>query len=263
MFVRENGDTVRGMVKLKLHTIVNIKDMIYNRASTISPRGDMLLSSGMFKIDARDSLNNVLNVRFGKFFSATINVANNPNDSIFKGRISNTDGNQIVWDEWPNATAKRGQNNTTISGLNAFSWCNLDRYMNETPLTHINVTLPAGFTSANSDVVFKYTGEMSSVFLPANATLKKFSTDGTSYKVVQGRSAKLLAIAKKDDKFFYFLVTIASIGENHSEVITTMTEATEQDFISQNRKFVNHSFYKCKSHLSRPRQMAFFNPNLT
>jgi hypothetical protein len=225
------------MVKLKLYTMTNVKDMIYARGSTISPRGDLLLSSGMFKIEATDSLNNNLKVQSGKSYDAEINVPNNPLDSIFKGRISNTDGNQIVWDIWPDASAKRGQNSTSISGLNDFSWCNLDRYMNETPLTNIYITLPAGFTSANSDVIFKYTGEMSSAFLPANSTLKKFTTDGSYYKVVQGRSAKIMAIAKKDNKYYYFIVTIASINANHSEVITTMTETTEVDFNTQISNF--------------------------
>ncbi len=237
IFASSNGNVYEGLVKLKLYTVVNVKDMIYRRASTISPKGDMLLSSGMFKVEAMDSANNPLKVQNGKTFGATINVPNNANDSIFIGRVSDSTGNQIVWDVWPNATAKRGQTNSLITGLNSFSWCNLDRYMNETPLTNIYVTLPTGFTSANSDVIIKYTGENSSAFLPSNSTLMKFTTDGSYYKIVQGRGAKLMALAQKNGKFYYAIVTISSITANHAEVITSMTETTEADYNNQIANF--------------------------
>ena len=105
------------------------------------------------------------------------------------------------------------------------------------PLTDIFVSLPAGYTSANSEVFMKYSGEAASAYIPANATLKQFTTSGAYYKVVQGRAAKLLALCKKDGKFYFATVTIASITANHAETIATMTETTEANFKTQITSF--------------------------
>ena len=129
---------------------------------------------------------------------------------------------QLSWDVWPNKGAKRGPNNNTIiAGLDSFQWCNLDRYMSEKPLTDIFVKVPAGFTSANTEVFMKYAGEKANAYIPANSTLKQFTTSGAYYKVVaRSRGAKLLALCKKDGKFYYATVTISSITSNHTETIT-------------------------------------------
>jgi hypothetical protein len=239
IFAKSNDMPYNGIVKLSLYTVNTMDQMIYRRATTTSNQsGDILISSAMFRLVAKDTLDNQLKVQSGKSYDVQVDVMNNPNDKIFRGRVIDSAAQQVVWEEWPGTTVERGPTgNTLINSLNSFEWCNLDRYMNETPLTHIYVTLPSGFTSANSEVVIRYDGEKASAFLPPNPTLKKFTTEGTHYKVVQNRAAKIMAMSKKDGKFYQAIVPIPSITANHNEIITTMPEVSEAVFNSQIANF--------------------------
>lgn len=237
LFAKEDGAVFSGNVKLKLFTVNSTKEAIFKRISTISDSGDLLISGGMFKLEAADEQGNPLKVASGKTYLANM-ASSNPNDKIFKGVVRAKTADQVSWDVWPNTGIKRGTtNNSILNGLDDFAWCNLDRYMSEKPLTDIFVTLPQGFTNANTEVFMKYTGENTSAYIPANPTLKQFTTSGSYYKVVQGRAAKLIAMCKKDGKYYYAVLTISSINANHSVTISAMTETTESDFKNQINNF--------------------------
>ncbi|MCS6823604.1 MAG: hypothetical protein NZ529_04860 [Cytophagaceae bacterium] len=240
LFKKQDGTNYNGVAQCLLYTMTDIEDMIHRRGSTISPSGDLLISSGMFKLEAKDTSGNPLSIRAGATYSAVINSPYDTLDDVFRGTISAANGGQITWNEWPNTQTDRGPTgpgSTRLLGLNDTEWCNLDRYMNDPNLTHLYVTLPDGFTSSNSEVVIRYVPDRAVAYLPANPTLKKFTTDGSSYKVVQGRTIKVLALAKKDNKYYYKVETIPSINANHELVITSMTETTETDFKNQISNF--------------------------
>jgi len=226
-FAHKDGSDYEGIVGLKFYGINKVNQMVYQRASTIADNGELLISGGMFKLEAKDSLGNELKVRTSSSYSAEFETPFDPNNLVFRG--SRDTNGQIVWEEW-DSVGVQGRGSTFIAGLRDFDWCNLDRYMNETPLTDLTIELPVGFTNTNSEVIMRYTGEMSSAVLPANSTLKKFSTQGSNYKIVQGRGVKILALCIKNSKYYVATLDITAITTNHSASITTMNEVSEADF---------------------------------
>lgn len=224
-FVNADWTPYMGIATIKMQTIRTIKDMIYSAVTTTASNGELIISDGMFKVEVYDSSSNVLNLKFGRKYSAEFPRFNADNIA-FEG-IPSSGKNRIEWERW-DSTGIRGQKSTTITGLNKiFTFCNLDRYMNETPLTDITISTPNGYTNVNTECFMKYTGEIASAYIPSNATLKKFTTQGAYYKVVVGRGAKIICFAKKDGKFYYDIQTISSIAANQTLNITTMTETTE------------------------------------
>lgn len=233
-FANKDGRNYEGIVDIKLYSINKVNQMVYQRASTIADNGELLISGGMFKLDAKDSLGNDLTVRSSSSYNAEFETPFDPNNLVFRG--SRDANGQLVWEEW-DSLGVQGRQSTLIAGLKDFDWCNLDRYMNETPLTDLTIELPVGFTNTNSEVIMRYSGEFSSALLPANPTLKKFSTQGSGYRVVQGRGVKILALCIKNSKYYVATLDITAITANHNASITAMNEVSETDFNSAINNF--------------------------
>jgi hypothetical protein len=202
--------------------------MIYSGVTTVVGTAELLISDGMFKLEAYDSSgNNKLKLKQGSTLSVTFPAFDN-NNEVFMGREPSGRNNKVEWDRWDSTGVKRMNNNTLVTGLDSlFKYCNLDRFMNQTPLTDITVNTPSGFTNKNTECFMKYTGENASAYIPANSSLKAFSTSGAYYKVVEGRSAKVICFAKRDGKFYYQVKTVSSIVTNQTLTIDNMAETTE------------------------------------
>jgi hypothetical protein len=238
-FVTSNGSVYTGTVNVKMKTIRKVSEMIYSGVTTTSG-GELLLSDGMFKLEAYDNANNALNLRPNYTYSSEITSTTANEDSrVFWGEIrGNNDNNTVEW-VWANDSSfvesVKGIGDTTISylwGLNKmFTWCNLDRFMNETPLTNITIKTPEGFTNTNTVCALIYTGEVTGGFIPADIDLKVFSTQNYWLKVVQGRGAKIICSAFRDNKVYYKLITVNAITENQVITIDTMDETTEAGLI--------------------------------
>ncbi len=225
-FANQDGSPYNGNVKLSISIITNSEGMLKSGITTVNDSGDLLISAGMFKLDAlNETNNNKLKLRPGIKFGSEI-PGFDLNNKVFEG-VAAAGNNKVVWEEWDSTNIKRG-NNTFIFGLDKlFTWCNLDRYMNEKPLTDITITTPAGYTNKNTECFIKYTGENATAYIPANSTLKAFSTQGGFYKVVVGRAAKILCFSKRDGKFYYEIKTIAAIAANQTLAMTNLLETTE------------------------------------
>lgn len=222
------GNLYSGTVKVKVQTIRKVSQMLYSGITAISG-GEMLLSDGMIKLEVTDSANNKLKLAPGKTISMEFEATNfDPNQKFFGGKKTTNDDNKVDWDEWDSTgTKRRNGPGTSVSGIDSiFDYGNLDRYMNQTPLTDITVTTPSGFTNLNTECFIKYTGENSSAYIPSNFTLKAFSTQGAYYKVVQGRAAKIIVFAKKDGNYYYEIITISSISANHSVSASNLQQTT-------------------------------------
>lgn len=230
-FTDENGNPYIGTVTVKMQTIRNTAGMIYSGVTTTS-NGEMLISDGMFRLEAYGNSNKPLKLKNG--FPITVNLLADDYDAdskVFIGAATNDPDNEVEWVLWPDSSrVVPTQSGTTIYGIEKlFTWCNLDRFMNETPLTDITVKVPSGFTNANTKCFFKYAGENAGAYLPASASLQAFTTDGSFYKVVQGREAKILIMAFKDDKVYYQIVSTGPITANQVITISSLIETTEED----------------------------------
>ena len=231
-FANANGSAYSGTVNLKMQTIRSIADMLYSGVTTVAGNGELLVSGGMFRLEAYDAANNKLKLKPGSTLMA---VFPRYDDKFitFMGKDQSGANNKVVWDKWDSLSMKRTNNGTIILGLDSlFKYTNLDAYMNASPLTNITVSIPAGFTNKNTECFLKYTGENASAYIPSNASLKAFSTTGAYYKVVEGKSVKVICFSKKDGKFYYQVKPVTSIVTNQTLTMDNMAETTEANLQS-------------------------------
>jgi hypothetical protein len=230
-FVSANGSPYTGMVSLQMQTIRTIKDMIYSGVTTVAGNGELLISDGMFKLEAYDANNNKLKLKPGASYTVRF-PAYNDNNLLFSGQ-EGSGTNKVEWEEWDSMGIKRFGDSSIVSGIDSlFKYVNLDRYMNATPLTDITINTPAGFTNKNTECFIRYAGENASAYVPSNVSLKAFSTVGAGYKVVEGKSIKVICFAKRNGKFYYQVKTIGSITTNQVLAMDNMTETTEANLQS-------------------------------
>jgi hypothetical protein len=229
VMVNADGSAYVGTVNLKMQTIRSTKDMIYSGVTTVGGNGELLISDGMFKLEAYDASNNKLKLKQNSTIVVTFPRFSTDN-LVFKGNESGGGSNKVKWGLWDSVDVKRNNNVTLVVGLDSiFKYCNLDRFMNQTPLTDITVTTPLDFTNKNTECFMKYNGENSSAYIPAKGTIKAFSTVGNSYKVVQNKACKVICFAKKDGKFYYQIKNIASIAANQTLAMDNMVETTQSN----------------------------------
>jgi hypothetical protein len=227
VFVNANGSAYVGTVNIKMQTIIGTADMIYSGITTVAGNGELLISDGMFKLEAYDVSNNKLKLKKGSTIVVTFPAWHDDN-KVFKGSDLTGKSNKIEWNEWDSMDLKRNNTVTLVVGLDSiFKYCNLDRFMDGTPLTDITVTTGSGFTNKNTECFLKYVGENASAYIPSKSSIKAFSTIGNGdYRVVQNKSAKIICFAKKDGKFYYQVKTI-TIGANQTLAMDNMVETTE------------------------------------
>lgn len=232
-FATLGGQVYTGEVTLKMQTVKNISDMIYSGITTTANNGELLISDGMFKIEAYDSANAKLQLSTGSSYMAQMPSFNDSN-KVFRGVNRGSRNNGVSWAEWTAGRTKQDSLGTIVSGLDSlFVFCNLDRYMNLSPLTDLTVSVPAGFSNANTVCIIRYDGENAVAYLGANPTLQAFSTVGGYYKVVANSNIHILCIAKKDNKFYYAKLSKNSLGTNETLAITAMIETTEPNLKTQ------------------------------
>lgn len=223
--MKADSTNYTGPVTYRLQAVRSMAGMLYSGITTVADNGQLLISEGMFRFEATDNNGQPLQLRPGCTYNARFPRISNPETEVFKGKPSQ-DNNKVTWERW-DSTGIDG--NVAFGFGELFKWANLDRYMNESPLTNLTVYLPAGFSSTNTVCFLRYINEQSSAFVPANATLRAFSTVGSHYKVVQGRSASVICVAKKDGLLYAQVVAIPEILENQVVNIAEMKVYTENN----------------------------------
>ncbi len=234
-FMLSNGNPYTGAVTVKMQTIGTVAEQIYSGVTTMAGNGTLLLSDGMFKIEALDNAGNPLSLKPGKKYDALFEKVNTiTSQQVFKGNNVNgtsTGSNSVRWDTWDSSATNRGKSGgAAITGLDTlFKYVNLDRFMTGT-LTDITVNTPAGFTNSNTECMLRYVGEKACAYIPSNFALKAFSTKSPShYKVQLGGNVKIFLAAKKDGKFYFAEQTITSITADQTISFTALTEKTEAE----------------------------------
>ncbi|GAA4322791.1 hypothetical protein GCM10023149_23340 [Mucilaginibacter gynuensis] len=243
-FTLANGTAINGSALVKLETITTVKDMVLSGITTISNKG-LLESGGMIRISAYDNKGNPLKVNKEISLVSNFPVSNFTFGfpSAFKGTpTANNNANKITWALWgtispdgiptgpvvmppTNNTPDRGISIVNIDEI--FTWTNLDAYITSTsPLTDITVTLPNGFSNLNTQCCFNYAGINSCAYLSANAALKVFTTNGSGYKVIRGRAANIIVMAKKNGTYYIQVIAVKAIGDNQTINADNLKETT-------------------------------------
>lgn len=244
-FANADGSIFSGNALVKLQTVRSVKDMIYSGITTVSDKG-LLESGGMLYISAYDSERHPL--KLNKGISLVGNFPLAPYTfgfpSVFKGQPATANANKITWTAWgtispdgvitgPVATVFPNNNGNgagpvLVTGIDAiFTWTNLDSYITSTsPLTDITVTLPDGFSNLNTECCFNYAGVNSCSYLYANTSLKAFSTKGSSYKVIKGKAANIIVLAKRNGLLYAQVMAIAAIGDDQAVNANNLKETT-------------------------------------
>lgn len=232
VFQNAAGNQVSGNITLKLQTIRSIAEMIYSGVTTVGRNNELLISAGMFRLEAYDAGNNKLKLAPNASISAIFPSYESSN-RVFKGIERNGPNNKVLWDTWDSTGVQKLNSSSLLTGIDSlFKYCNLDRYMNGTSLTDITVLVPAGFTNKNTDCFLQYTDANAAAYIPSNVGLKAFSTHGGYYKVVAGKSVKLICCARKNNKFYYQVKTIAAIVDDQIVTMDNMVEISESNLQS-------------------------------
>lgn len=246
-FTKADGTAVSGNILVKLQTISNVKDMVLSGITTSSNKG-LLESGGMIRISAYDTNHNPLKLNTGISLVANFPVTGFTFGfpSAFKGTATTNDANKISWAQWgtlgPDGTTigpavvAQPNNPNNPNGAVGFriinideisTWTNLDTYITSTSvLTDISITLPDGFSNLNTQCCFNYAGINSCAYLYANAGLKAFTTINSGFKVIKGKKANVIVLAKKSGTYYMQVIAVSSIGDNQTINANNLKETT-------------------------------------
>jgi hypothetical protein len=233
-FVDAEGNTVTGLVDIKLMEIFDRSTMVLTRKPTMgrdeSGALSALKSGGQFYIEASQGTKK-LNAAKGFTIIAPVNNTGGADNNmrLFTG-AENCDAIRcnVVWEE------DAADGNVGIDGFqetggisdayyafrSKFGWTNIDRwYSDSRPKTTIFVDVPAGFDNTNCAVFMAYKGEPS--------TLAMFDTfdENTGlftehYGLIPiGLEVHFILVSIIKDEIHYAIQS-ATIKENHKEVIS-------------------------------------------
>jgi hypothetical protein len=104
---------------------------------------------------------------------------------------------------------------------------NCDYFYNQPNPTNLYLTLPSAFGNVNTLCYILFRTDKVISGLHADPANQRF-WQGSNYKVPMGKSVRLIAISKKDNKNYYGYTDLV-IGTNQTATITTMEEVTDLD----------------------------------
>lgn len=232
-FRRPNGTIVyTGDVKMTIMEYFSNTDLLTgNGISTMTRDGQMLITSGAFKVTAlyngseNLSLAQPINVSMPADANGT-----NADNRLFTGLDQSTaesleDNNHIVWIpdsvKWLNGQGT--PNGSYDFQINDLNWWNLDRYASlGQGVTKLNVMLPAGFGNVNT---------MVAILLPQNGITRMWGDNALQmftlghYNIPIGMPIKLLTIAEIGGQFKYDLRSMTVIP-NETVNISSLQDIT-------------------------------------
>lgn len=226
IFVDPAGNPCSGNIHLRLLTIRSISDMMYGGITNVSSDGELVISDGMIYLEAVDDSNHMLKIAPGSSYSVTFPLYEGSN--TFFGGTRRSVSNQVLWDAWHSPSVQKYNDSSLVTGIDSlFKFCSLGRRMDGASMADITVFVPPGFTNVNTECFLRYSDARAAAYLPSNPDLKAFSTRGAYYKVIAGRSVKLICCASKNNKFYYQVKTIAAIADDQTVTMDNMVEISE------------------------------------
>jgi hypothetical protein len=229
-FVRLNNTAVTGTIDLKIKKATKYVDMIYYGLGTLT-NSELLSTDGMVNLEAKQG-NDILKVAPGKKIEISFLKTSNNNYKGFAGVENNNTSNNISWNvnnQWQTDTAFFNQQPFTKISIDSCQWINCDYFYNQgnANLTSIYLKLPTDFGNVNTICYMVFRTDKVLCGMYADAVNQRYF-QGTNYKVPVGKSVRLFAVSKKDNKIYYGSEDVI-IGVNQTVNIATMTEVSVAD----------------------------------
>jgi hypothetical protein len=230
-FVKQDNTAVSGMVDLKVKTALKFGEMIFYGLGTIT-NTELLSTDGMVNLEATQGAD-ILKIAPGKKIEIYFKRNSGNSYQGFAGITLSNAANSTIWNlnsNWQtdsiNITQPPGSLSTRIK-IDSCQWVNCDYFYNQPNPTNLYLTLPAAFGNTNTlcYILFRTDKVISGMY--ADAGNQRF-WQGSNYKVPIGKSVRLIAISKKDNKNYYGYTDLV-IAANQTAAITTMEEVTDLD----------------------------------
>lgn len=186
----------------------------------------------MLYLEAVDDGNNKLRIAPGSSYSVFFPSYTGSN-TFFRGTKRSITTNQILWDSWDAKVVQKLDSGTLVTGIDSlFTFCSLGRRMDATSMTDITIFVPAGFTNLNTECLLRYTDARAVAYVPSNPDLRAFSTRSSYYRVIAGRSVKIMCCGTRNNKFYYQVKTISAIADDQVVTMDNMVEISEANLQS-------------------------------
>lgn len=218
-FTDKSGNPVTGTVIVEMQEIFSKGEMILSGKPTMAKGGYPLISGGEIFLNAMQNNDTLILNKLVQVQVPTQTV--DTEMSIFVGS-TDADGN-FVWD-WSD-TAFFQQGTVYFFSTDTLGWINIDKYYYSPNATTVTVNLPAGFSSATSDVNLVDNDE---------ATVLSLRTEDPSVytidRIPEGANMTLLVVSEKDGKLHLSRTNI--IVSANMLVSPVMEEVSEQEILN-------------------------------
>lgn len=224
-FENSNGTAITGMVDIEVIELLDKRDMLLSNTPTMGnlPGGGRapLISGGQFRITASQNGNEV-DLRDGFSYGANVPAPNgvDPNMDLFYG---SQNGDTLTWDQ-SDSSFVWGQGNMYQTYFDSLNWINLDYFMDSTGSNStVQVEVPAGMNNTNCMLFVSFDGQnsLANIYNYDNGVF----TTAPYYSLPIGTEVHFIALAFINGDPYSAIVS-ATIGNNHYEVISALTQTT-------------------------------------
>ncbi|RZS98935.1 hypothetical protein [Aquimarina brevivitae] len=245
-FEDQNGNPVTGSVTIELLEVYDKSKMVLAKLPTNGKRPDgtveTLKSGGEFFINATQAGENLtLATNFMLFAPA---AEFDEGMQLFNGVANDCPepdvACDVVWEEEEQGglepMQREGPDGQGVSGyggfLSNFGWTNIDRWFSDPrPKTTLYVNVPEGFDDTNCNVYVSYDGEPTAL-----ALLDIYNTETELFsehygQIPIGLEVHIIFVSIQDDQYVY-AIQPTTIEEDHTEVITETSTATEAELVA-------------------------------
>ena len=223
-FQKADGSVVSGNIDIEIIELLDKRDMVLTNTPTMGNLQNggraPLISGGQFRITASQN-GEELELRNGYNVTAQITAPNGV-DLNMEAFYGTTTDDTLTWDS-VDSSLVFGQGNTYTAFFDSINWINLDYFMNSGGNnTQVEVELPQGFNNTNVALFVSFDG-MNSLANLYNGQNNVFTTN--PYEIPVGTSVHFIAVAFINGDPHAAIVP-ATIGNNHYEVISALTQTT-------------------------------------
>jgi hypothetical protein len=231
-FVKMDNSPVTGNVEVSIIKASKFSEMMLYNLATVTNNG-LLSTDGMMKISAKKGTDPI-KIAPGKTISLVFPKSGNNNYQGFAGVENNTTINNITWsvnNQWQVDSMIMQGGGTTLFGtriqIDSMQWVNCDYFYNQPNPTNLYLKIPSGYGNANTICYAVFRTDKVITGLRPDVLNQRF-WQGASYRVPIGKSVRLVAVSKKDNKNYYGHIDV-TISADMTATITSMEEVSDAE----------------------------------
>ncbi|MBI1221115.1 MAG: hypothetical protein GC180_00805 [Bacteroidetes bacterium] len=221
-----DGNDITGEVTFHLQEFYTAEDMIKANVQTLTDKGELLYSGGMFKLEVTQN-GKTLRIKDGYRYG--VQFSNTENGMAPYMGVKDPDGS-TKWaqrNDWLlQRDSSRGNN---VIYLDSFTYCNLDGLGNFPDRTEMKALADPSQVSLDMHVHLIFTAKRICSYLPGTSTPGEFYT-GSHYDVPKGQEVKMVVYGIDDEGYLYWYDTVHTIGDNEEIQLPKLEKISESDW---------------------------------